>query len=97
MELDWFIQKHLDKERRHIHRWGNQTICRHIQYHVLAIEKAPRTIPEIDSAIEIKRKEIRLAGSLSERQRLNTEYDALEWLRGAVKHYKRGCLSEYYC
>ncbi|NOJ26724.1 MAG: hypothetical protein DA330_01770 [Nitrososphaera sp.] len=63
----------------------------------MAIEKAPRTIPEIDSAIEIKRKEIRLAGSLSERQRLNTEYDALEWLRGAVKHYKRGCLSEYYC
>ncbi len=99
MELESFILLHLKKERRHISRYNNPVINRHIKYHVSTIEKAPRTIPEIEAMIQRKRNEIKNAYSISEKQRLNTEHDALEWLKGAVKYHSHGRLSEdvYYC
>lgn len=99
MEIESFIQLHLKKERRHISKYNNPVINRHIQFHVSMIERAPRTMPEIEAMIQRKRIEIKNARSISEKQRLNTEYDALEWLKGAVKYHNHGWLSEdgYYC
>lgn len=83
--LDTYIQVHLEYERKRLAAVNPSFTMGRAQTWISTIENAPHSIEAIQTLMDTKEVEMNKVSDISELQRLNREWSALEWLQGIIR------------
>ena len=83
--LDTYIQVHLEHERKRLAAVNPSFTMGRAQTWISTIENAPHSIEAIQTLMDTKEVEMNKVSDISELQRLDREWSALEWLQGIIR------------
>lgn len=92
MELETFIQTHLNYEKNRFKR--NPAAAERAKVWIATIEKAPRSFDAIQSLMDAKEVAMNKTNDVRELQQLDREWSALLWLQSVIKQVQNGKLLE---
>jgi hypothetical protein len=84
MDLDKYIQSYLEHDRTRL-AINSYSANDSAQTWISTIKNAPRSIDAIQSLMDTKEVEMNKVNDVSELQRLEREWSALEWLQGVIR------------
>jgi hypothetical protein len=87
--LDTYIQVHLEHEKKRLASIHPPSTDERAETWKLTIEKAPRSIEAIQTLMDTKEVEMNKVSNVSELQRLDREWSALEWLQCTIRQAQK--------
>ena len=91
--IDTYIQVHLEHERKHLvsvsSSFSSLATNERAQAWISTIDNAPRSIEVIQTLMDTKEVEMNKVSNVSELQRLDREWSALEWLQGIIRQAQK--------
>ena len=88
-DIDTYIHVHLEHERKRLAAVNPSSTIDRAQTWISTIENAPRSIEAIQTLMDTKEVEMNKTADVSELQRLDREWSALEWLQMTIRQAQK--------